>query len=106
MMDDTLEPGRASRRTRCDAVGEWFAEDLPWAADEGTAEPADLDAEMDGTAVRRQVPELPIIPTMNLRRSCAALRAGSIWRRGRATISRRSGSVVTVSIKRPASDSA
>jgi hypothetical protein len=56
------------------------ASDLPWAANDGTAEPADLDAEMDGTAVRRQVPKLPIIPTMNLRRSCAALRAGSIWR--------------------------
>jgi len=61
-------------------VGERLAEDQPGAAHGGTPEPADVDTQMDGPAVRRQVHEQPMIPTMNLRRSKAALRAGCIGR--------------------------
>jgi hypothetical protein len=79
-MDDTLQPDCAPYCPRRDAVGERLAENPPGAASGSTPEPADLDAQMDDRAVRRQVHEPPMIPTMNLRRSQAAFRAGCIGR--------------------------
>ena len=104
MMDDAFEPGCASGGTGCDAVGERLAEDPPGAAHGGTPEPPDVDTQVDGTAVRGEVGQPAIIPAMDLRRSYSTLRAGCMGRLGLATISRRSGSVVTVSTRRPAGD--
>ena len=77
-MDNALEPGRASGGSRCNVGSERLAEDLPGARDGGAPEPADLNAQMYGTAVRRKVRQPPIIPTMDLRRPFAALGAGCI----------------------------
>ena len=78
MMDDALEPGRASGGSRCDVVSERLAEDLPGARDGGAPETADLYAQLDGTTVRRKIRQPTIIPTMDLRRPVAALWAGCI----------------------------
>ena len=78
MMDDAFEPGCPPGGAGCDAVGEWLAEDPPGAGGGGTPEPADLDTQVDSTAVRRQVHQPSIVSAMNLRRPSAALGAGCI----------------------------
>jgi len=85
-MDDTLQPGCAPCCPRRDAVGERLAENPPGAASGSTPEPADLDAQMDDLAVRRQVHEPPMIPTMNLR-----AHSGDPERSNRLTMNTHSG---------------
>ncbi len=77
-MDYVLEPGRASGNAGRDVVGKRLAEDPSGARGGGAPEPAHLDPQVDGPAVRGEIGQLPIIPAMDLRRPPAALRAGRV----------------------------
>ena len=66
VVDQILEPGRASGHAGCDAVRKQFAEDPSGARGGSAPEPAHLDAYVDSTAVRRQVRQPPIIPAVDL----------------------------------------
>jgi hypothetical protein len=55
MMDDALKPGCAPDSSGRDFFGQWFAEDLSRAHGVAASEPANLNAQVHSTAVRRQV---------------------------------------------------
>jgi hypothetical protein len=74
-MNDALQAGCSSCERHRDAFAKPFGEYLPGTDRGRAAKAADHDIDLDGTAVRRQIGQRPLVSTMDPARGTAARRA-------------------------------
>jgi hypothetical protein len=81
-MNDVLHSSSSSREWHRDALVEPLGEYLSRAVRPRASRAADHDLDLDASAVRRQIGQKPLVPTMDLPRNATATRASgrSKWR--------------------------